>query len=230
MNTSASSQMDIASVIEHTLLKSDADRGGIEQLCREARQFGFRCVCVNPCWVSTAKGFLQGTETKVCCVVGFPLGAHLPEAKAFEAQAAVRDGAGELDMVINIGALKSGAEDLVLKDMASIASVACENRALSKVILETCLLTEDEKVRACQLAIKAGMDFVKTSTGFSKGGATVEDVALMSRLVRDAGLGVKASGGIRSLADLQALVAAGATRIGTSNGVRIMQEAADLRR
>jgi deoxyribose-phosphate aldolase len=217
--------LNIPQLIDHTILRPDAMRADIERLCREALQHKFYSVCVNPTWVSLARQLLDGSGVKVCCVVGFPLGAQLPETKAMEARAAIRQGAKELDMVINIGALKSGDDTLVLRDIRSVVGACRDGSAKCKVILETSLLTNEEKARACALAVKAGADFVKTSTGFSTGGATVEDVALMSRIVREKKLGVKASGGIRSLADLRRMVQAGATRIGTSNGIKILQEA-----
>jgi deoxyribose-phosphate aldolase len=217
--------LDIAQLIDHTILRPDTTRADIEQLCREARENKFYSVCVNPTWVSLARDLLQGTQVKVCCVVGFPLGAQPPETKAMEARAAIRAGAKEIDMVINVGALKSGDDELVLRDIRAVVEACRDGSAKCKVILETSLLTNEEKVRACELAVKARADFVKTSTGFSSGGATVEDVALMARIVRDKGLGVKASGGVRNLADLLKLVAAGATRIGTSSGVKILKEA-----
>ncbi len=221
--------LDLPQLIDHTLLRPDATRADIEQLCREARHYAFYSVCVNPTWVSLARQLLKGCGVKVCCVVGFPLGAQVPQIKALEAHIAIRQGAKEIDMVINVGALKSGDDALVLRDIRSVVK-ACRNaRARCKVILETALLTNEEKARACNLAVKARADFVKTSTGFSSGGASVEDVALMSRIVRKKGLGVKASGGIRSLADLLRMVQAGATRIGTSSGVKILQEAAGKR-
>jgi deoxyribose-phosphate aldolase len=206
-------------------LRPDTTRSDIEQLCREARQYKFYSVCVNPTWVSLARQLLEGSPVKVCCVVGFPLGAQPPETKAMEARAAIRQGAKEIDMVINVGALKSGDDDLVLRDIRAVVEACRDGSAKCKVILETALLTNEEKARACELAVKAHADFVKTSTGFSSGGATVEDVSLMSRIVRDKGLGVKASGGVRSLADLMKMVAAGATRIGTSSSVKILKEA-----
>ena len=218
--------LNIPQLIDHTILRPDATRADIEQLCREARQHKFYSVCVNPTWVSLARQLLDGSGVKVCCVVGFPLGAQLPATKAMEARAAIRQGAKELDMVINIGALKSGDDSLVLRDIRSVVEACRDGSAKCKVILETSLLTNEEKARACELAVNAGADFVKTSTGFSTGGATVEDVALMSRIVRGKKLGVKASGGIRSLADLRRMVQAGATRIGTSSGIKILQEAA----
>jgi deoxyribose-phosphate aldolase len=218
--------MNIAKLIDHTLLKPDATASDIQKLCREARQCGFWSVCVNPYRVLQAAALLKDSPVKVCTVAGFPLGATRPEIKAAEARQAIADGACEVDMVLNIGAMKSGDHDAVLRDLKAVADVCRQTGALSKVILETHLLTEAEKVRACELAAEAGLDFVKTSTGFTGGGATVEDIALLSRVVKPAGLGVKASGGIRSLADLQKMVAAGATRIGTSSGVKILQEAA----
>lgn len=218
--------MNIARLIDHTLLKPDATAPQIEQLCAEARTHQFASVCVNPCRVAAATTALRGSPVKVCTVIGFPLGANLTEIKAAEARAALRDGAQELDMVLNIGALKNGDDTAVQVDIAAVVALGHAAGAVCKVIFETCLLNNDEKVRACRLCVTAKADFVKTSTGFSNGGATAEDIALMSRLVQPHGLGVKASGGIRSLADLQRMVAAGATRIGTSAGVKIMQELA----
>jgi deoxyribose-phosphate aldolase len=217
---------NIPQLIDHTILRPDATRADIERLCLEAREHKFCSVCVNPTWVALARQQLKGSGVKVCCVAGFPLGAQLPKTKALDARAAIRQGAEEIDMVINVGALKSGDEALVLLDIRSVVEACREGNAKCKVILETVLLTNDEKKRACEIAINARADFVKTSTGFSTGGATVEDVALMSRIVRDKGLGVKASGGIRTLADLCRMVEAGATRIGTSSGIKILQEAA----
>ena len=217
-------QLDIPSLIDHTILRPDTTRADIEQLCREARQYKFYSVCVNPTWVSYARQLLENSGVKVCCVVGFPLGAQPPETKAMEARAAIRQGAKEIDMVINVGALKSGDDELVLRDIRGVVEACRDGSAKCKVILETALLTNEEKARACELAVKARADFVKTSTGFSAGGATVEDVSLMSRIVREHGLGVKASGGVRNLAELLKMVAAGATRIGTSSGVKIVKE------
>jgi deoxyribose-phosphate aldolase len=218
--------LNIPQLIDHTILRPDTTRADIEQLCREARQHKFYSVCVNPTWVSIARQVLDGSGVKVCCVVGFPLGAQPPETKAMEARAAIRQGAKEIDMVINVGALKGGDDTLVLRDIRSVVEACRDGSAKCKVILETALLNQEEKARACEWAVKARADFVKTSTGFSSGGATVEDVALMSRIVRDKKLGVKASGGVRSLADLLRMVQAGATRIGTSSGIKILQEAA----
>jgi deoxyribose-phosphate aldolase len=217
--------LNVAQLIDHTILRPDTTRTDIEQLCREARKYAFYSVCVNPAWVNLAAQLLEGSGVKVCCVVGFPLGAQPPETKAMEARAAIRQGAKEIDMVIDVGALKSGDDDLVLRGIRSVVEACRDGSAKCKVILETSLLSNGEKARACELAVKAHADFVKTSTGFSTGGATVEDVSLMSRIVRDKGLGVKASGGVRSLADLKRMVQAGATRIGTSSGIKILQEA-----
>jgi deoxyribose-phosphate aldolase len=222
----AQPELNIPQLIDHTILRPDTTKADIEQLCREARQHKFFSVCVNPAWVSLARQMLDGSGVKVCCVVGFPLGAQPPETKAMEARAAIRQGAKEIDMVINVGALKSGDDDLVLRDIRAVVEACRDGSAKCKVILETSLLKNEEKARACELAVKARADFVKTSTGFSTGGATVEDVALMSRIVREKKLGVKASGGVRSLADLRRMVQAGATRIGTSSGIKILQEAA----
>jgi deoxyribose-phosphate aldolase len=216
----------VAKLIDHTLLKPEATAEDIEKLCEEAKRHGFYSVCVNPTWVSKTKGLLRGTAVKVCAVVGFPLGAQSPEIKTLEARRALREGAQEIDMVINIGALKGKDDRLVARDIRGVVEVCDEARALSKVILETALLTDEEKVRGCQLSMKAGADYVKTSTGFSKGGATVEDIALMARTVAPRKLGVKASGGVRTYADLLKMVEAGATRVGSSNSVMILQEAA----
>jgi deoxyribose-phosphate aldolase len=216
---------DIAGYIDHTLLKPDATRSQVEQLCAEARQHGFASVCVNPYWVPLCAKLLGGTQVKVCTVVGFPLGATPPENKAMEARRAIRQGAREIDMVINIGALKSGDDKTVFQDIRAVVDACEDGRALSKVIIETALLTDEEKVRACVAARQARADFVKTSTGVSSGGATAEDVALMSQVVRDARMGVKASGGVRNLADFERMVRAGATRIGASAGIKIMKEA-----
>ena len=216
----------VAKLIDHTVLKPEATAEDIDKLCAEAAKYGFYSVCVNPVWVAKAKQLLRGTPVKVCAVVGFPLGAQAPEIKLLEARRALREGAQEIDMVINIGALKSKDDRLVARDIRGVVEICDEARALSKVILETALLTDEEKVRACQLSMKAGADFVKTSTGFSKGGATVEDIALMARTVAPRKLGVKASGGVRTYDDLMKMVNAGATRVGSSNSVKIMEEAA----
>lgn len=215
----------VAQLIDHTLLKPDAMATDVEKLCAEARQHGFFSVCVNPVFVPQVKKLLQGCAVKVCCVVGFPLGAQDSQIKLLEARKAIREGAQEVDMVINVGALKGRNDALVLKDIRGVVEACKDGRALSKVILETSLLTDEEKVRACELSMKAGADYVKTSTGFSSGGATAEDVALMARTVAPKKLGVKASGGVRTLADLLKMVKAGATRVGASASVKILEEA-----
>ena len=219
---------DWASLIDHTLLKPEASESDIRKLCEEAAQFGFASVCVNPGWVKTAAHFLRGTGVPVCTVIGFPLGATLSDVKAYEARRAIFNGAREVDMVINIGALKSGDDCTVEDDIRAVAEAAHENDVLCKVIIETALLTNEEKVRACLAAKNAGADFVKTSTGFSKGGATVDDISLMRRTVGSA-LGVKASGGVKGIDDARAMFEAGATRIGASVGVKIAQEAGGLK-
>ncbi|GAB4378030.1 MAG: hypothetical protein Kow0042_26420 [Calditrichia bacterium] len=216
---------DIAQYIDHTLLKPDATEADIRRLCQEAMQYGFAAVCVNPTFVKLASDMLKGSPVKVCSVVGFPFGTHLPQIKAMEARQAIRDGAREIDMVINIGALKSGNDDLVFRDIRAVVE-ACEERgAICKVIIETALLTDEEKVRACQIARRARADFVKTSTGFAGGGATAEDVALMREAVKGTRMEIKASGGIRSYADAKKMIKAGATRIGASAGIKIVKEA-----
>jgi len=220
----AVSASQLASMIDHTLLKPEASREDIEKLCREAMQYGFYSVCVNPAYVRQAAALVRGSPVKVCAVVGFPLGAQAPEIKVLEARKAIRDGASEIDMVINVGALKSGDDVLVLRDIRGVVEVCLERQAICKVILETALLSEEEKIRACQLAMKAGAHFVKTSTGFGPGGATEEDVRLMRKTVGNK-LGVKASGGIRSYEDALRMIAAGANRIGSSSSVKIIEEA-----
>jgi deoxyribose-phosphate aldolase len=217
----------VALYIDHTLLKPDATRDEILTVCEEGARFGFASVCINPIWVREAACALRGSGVKVCTVIGFPLGANAPDTKLYEARRAIFDGASELDMVINVGALKSGDFDLVRRDIAGVVEVAHEAGCLSKVIIETALLSDEEKIRACQLSKEAGADFVKTSTGFSKGGATVADIALMRRTVGGQ-MGVKASGGVRDLKQAQEMIRAGATRIGASVGVRIVQEAAGM--
>lgn len=214
----------LASMIDHTLLKPDATSDKIAQLCFEARKYHFASVCVNPTHVKLCADLLRDSDVKVCTVIGFPLGATSPEVKAFEARNALENGATEIDMVINIGALKAGETELVARDIRGVVEVAHAANALVKVIIETALLTDEEKVVACLLAKEAGADFVKTSTGFSGGGATVHDVELMRRTVGPA-LGVKASGGIHTHEEAEAMVAAGATRIGASAGVKIIQAA-----
>ncbi|RSJ91177.1 deoxyribose-phosphate aldolase [Streptococcus cristatus] len=212
--------MKLNKYIDHTLLKPDASQEQIETLIEEAKKYDFASVCVNPTWVNFAAQALKATDVKVCTVIGFPLGANTPELKAFETSDAIQNGANEVDMVINIGALKSRNFDLVERDIRAVVEAA--KGTLVKVIIETCLLTDDEKVKACQIAQKAGADFVKTSTGFSTGGATVADVALMRKTVGP-DMGVKASGGARSYEDALAFIKAGATRIGASSGVAIIE-------
>ncbi len=213
--------LDMARYIDHTLLKPDATASDIDRLCREAEQYRFASVCINPTWVKRAAENLRGSSVPVCSVIGFPLGATTAEVKAMEARRALRDGAREVDMVLNIGALKSGDHDLVLKDIEKVVDAAHEVGALCKVILETALLTDEEKVIASSLSKKARADFVKTSTGFGPGGATVYDVALMRETVGP-NMGVKASGGVRTAVDAEDMIAAGATRIGASAGIEIV--------
>ena len=212
-----------AKLIDHTLLKPEATADQIKQLCQEALRFGFASACIQPCYVPLASSLLQGSAVKVCTVIGFPSGATLTECKRFEASDVLRRGAQELDMVINIGALKSQDHAAVQADIQAVFDVVHQQKALLKVIIETALLTREEKIKACELAVAAGAHFVKTSTGFAGGGATVEDVALMRQTVGDHAQ-VKASGGIRSAADLMAMVAAGADRIGASASVAIVRE------
>jgi deoxyribose-phosphate aldolase len=214
---------EIARLIDHTLLKPDATRTQVESLCREAREYGFATVCVNPFWARLCADLLRGCETRVCTVAGFPLGACHPEVKALEAARAVADGAAEVDMVMNLGALKSGDYRLVHRDVAGVVAACHPCGALVKVIIEAALLSDEEKVRACVAARAAGADFVKTSTGFGPGGATAADVALMRRVVGPE-MGVKAAGGVRDLKSAQAMIDAGADRIGASVGVKIVQE------
>ncbi|MCM3358413.1 MULTISPECIES: deoxyribose-phosphate aldolase [unclassified Psychrobacillus] len=211
---------NIAALIDHTLLKQDATKNQIEKLCGEAKQHVFASVCVNPTWVSLSASLLKDSPVKVCTVIGFPLGASTSEVKAFETTDAIEKGADEIDMVLNVGALKDGDFDYVQKDIEAVVQAA-KGKAIVKVILETCLLTNEQIAKASELSKLAGADFVKTSTGFSTGGATVEAVKLMRETVGPE-LGVKASGGVRSLADLEAMVEAGATRIGASSGVDIV--------
>lgn len=222
-----SSSLGVASVgtgfaplIDHTLLKPDASQADIERLCSEAREFGFASVCVNPCNVRLAANLLEGSPVKVCSVVGFPLGANKKEIKAYEARKALLDGARELDMVMSVGAMKSADYRLVEDDMREVRET-CGRRITTKVILETALLTDEEKIKACEIAKRVGMDFVKTSTGFGPGGATVEDVGLMRSVVGES-MGVKASGGIRDAETAARMVEAGATRIGASASVKIV--------
>ncbi len=216
---------DLARYIDHTLLKPAATEEQIRKLCAEALEFNFRSVCVNPTWVSLAASLLRGSDVLTCTVVGFPLGANEPAIKAMEARRAIRNGAREIDMVLNIGALKSGDEALVLRDIRAVVEDCVDGGAVCKVILETALLTDDEKRRASELARQARAHFVKTSTGFSTGGATVSDVALMAEVVRGAGMEVKASGGISSYDDAKAMIEAGATRLGASASIGIVREA-----
>ncbi|PID21352.1 deoxyribose-phosphate aldolase [Sporosarcina sp. P3] len=212
--------MNKTQMIDHTLLKADATKDQVAALIKEAKDYQFKSVCINPSWVSYAAQQLKGTDVLVCTVIGFPLGATTSAVKAFETKDAVANGAGEIDMVINIGALKDQNDEQVESDIRAVVEAA--DGTLVKVIIETCLLTDEEIVRACELSVKAGADFVKTSTGFSTGGATVQDVALMRKTVGP-DIGVKASGGVRSAEDFEALVEAGATRIGASSGISIVK-------
>jgi deoxyribose-phosphate aldolase len=213
----------VAAMIDHTLLKADAAQKDIETLCREAAEYRFASVCVNPTWVATCARLLHASGVKVCSVVGFPLGATTADTKHYETRRVIFDGAREVDMVINVGALKSGDLRVVERDIDAVAAPCREAGVLSKVIIEAALLTDEEKITACTLAKAAGADYVKTSTGFGPGGATAADVALMRRVVGEE-MGVKAAGGVRDLEGLKAMVAAGATRVGASAGVRIVQE------
>ena len=220
MSSLSLTREELASYIDHTLLKPEASREQIRAVCEEAKQYHFASVCVNPCWVPLIAEELKGSGVSVCCVIGFPLGASLSSVKAFEAREAVAAGAQEIDMVVNIGAVKSGGWELVREDIAAVN--AAKGTAKLKVIIETCLLTDEEKVRVCQIAKEVGADFVKTSTGFSTGGATVHDVELMRKTVGPE-MGVKASGGVRTLADALAMIEAGASRLGASAGVKIIE-------
>jgi deoxyribose-phosphate aldolase len=222
---SAPTALQIAGMIDHTVLKPDATLGQINQLCREACDNHFAAVCVNPFYISQIHTLLKGSGVKTCSVIGFPLGASLSPDKVAETCSVLSAGAQEVDMVINIGALKDRNDVFVLNDIAGAAEVCHAHGAVLKVILETGLLTQEEKKRACRLCVEAKADFVKTSTGFGFGGATVEDIRLMSAAVKGAGLGVKASGGVRTYADACAMIEAGATRIGTSAGIFIVKEA-----
>ncbi|MDE3734281.1 deoxyribose-phosphate aldolase [Streptococcus suis] len=214
--------MKLNKYIDHTILKPETTQEQVEKILAEAKEYDFASVCVNPTWVALAAESLKDSDLKVCTVIGFPLGANTPAVKAFETKDAISNGADEIDMVINIGALKTGNYDLVLEDIKAV--VAASGDKLVKVIIEACLLTDDEKVKACQLSQEAGADYVKTSTGFSTGGATVADVALMRKTVGP-DMGVKASGGARSYEDAIAFIEAGASRIGASSGVAIMNGA-----
>lgn len=211
---------NVAGMIDHTLLKADATEAQIAKLCQEAKEHGFASVCVNPGYVPEAAEALKGTDVRVCTVIGFPLGATSSEAKAAETADAIAKGAAEVDMVVNVGRIKSGNWDYVRSDIAAVVNAA-RGRALTKVIIETCLLTDDEKIRVCETAKDAGADFVKTSTGFSTGGATAADIALMRKTVGP-DMGVKASGGIHSTEEAIALIEAGASRIGASAGIAII--------
>ena len=216
----------LARMIDHTILKPEATQSDVKKLCEEALKHNFFSCCVNSSWVRTAAQALRGSSVKVCAVVGFPLGAAPPEIKALEARRAIREGAKEIDMVINVGLVKSGDWDAVTKDIRTVGESCKDGGALLKVILETCLLTKDEIAKACEASMKARADYVKTSTGFNKGGATAEDIALMARTVAPRRLGVKASGGVRTYADAMLMIRNGATRIGSSNSVKMMEEAA----
>ena len=215
---------EVAGLIDHTLLKPDATASEIEKLCREAAEFHFATVCVNPTWVAFAHRLLRGSGVGVCSVVGFPLGATTPDVKQYETRRAIFDGASEIDMVLNIGALKSGDLRLVEEDIEAVTTPCRSHGVVSKVIIEAALLSDEEKVVASTLTKAAGADFVKTSTGFGPGGATIADVMLMRKVVGDT-MGVKAAGGVRDLEQMHAMVAAGATRVGASAGVRIVKEA-----
>ncbi len=214
--------LDLAKMIDHTLLKPDATQEQIAQLCFEARKYGFASVCINPTWVELCAKLLEGSPVKVCTVIGFPLGATSPEVKSFETQVALSHGATEIDMVINVGALKARDLDLVAKDIRGVVAASHAGKSIVKVIIEAILLTDEEKTIACLLAKEAGADYVKTSTGFASGGATVHDVALMRRVVGPE-MGVKAAGGVRTYEDAENMIKAGATRIGASAGVKIIQ-------
>ncbi|MEY8415617.1 deoxyribose-phosphate aldolase [Tissierella praeacuta] len=213
---------NILGMIDHTMLKPDATKDMIEKLCKEAMENKFAAVCVNPCYVKLCKDILRNSDVKVATVIGFPLGANTKEVKAFETMDAIKNGADEVDMVINIGALKIKNYELVKEDIEEVVKAA-KDKALVKVIIETCLLTDEEKIKACEISMIAGADFVKTSTGFSTGGATVDDVKLMKSIVGDK-LEVKASGGVRDIDSAKKMIEAGATRLGTSSGVKIAKE------
>jgi deoxyribose-phosphate aldolase len=228
MHAAGGAHAGVAAVIDHTLLKPDASRREIEELCREAVQFGFATVCVNPTWVALCADRLRGTPVQVCTVVGFPLGATTADVKGYETRRAIFDGAREIDMVINVGALKSGDLRTVERDIEAVTVPCRDCNVLSKVIIEAALLTDDEKITACTLAKAAAADYVKTSTGFGPGGATAADVALMRRVV-GADMGVKAAGGVRDLEALNAMIAAGATRVGASASVKIMKQAQEIK-
>lgn len=213
--------MNLAKYIDHTILKPNASKADVEQICKQAIEYGFASVCINSCHVEHVSQLLKGSGVKTCTVIGFPLGAATTATKVFETIEAIKNGAEEVDMVINIGAVMDGDYEYVYKDIKAVTDAA-RNHALVKVIIETCLLTDEQKVKVCQACVKAGADFVKTSTGFSTGGATPEDVALMKKAV-DGKAHVKASGGVRTMEAAQAVIAAGADRIGTSSGVAFVQ-------
>ena len=213
--------MNLAKYIDHTLLKPESTREDILRVCEEEKRYDTASVCVNPFWIGFVAEQLKDTDVTPCCVIGFPLGATLSSVKAFETAEAIKDGAKEVDMVMNVGAARGGEWDTVYEDIKAVVDAA-KGKALVKVIIETCLLTDEQKVKACELSKKAGADFVKTSTGFSTGGATVEDVALMRKTVGPE-MGVKASGGVRSKADAEAMIAAGASRIGASSSKKIIE-------
>jgi deoxyribose-phosphate aldolase len=222
VQTAAAGSGTIASFIDHTLLKPEAGEADVLKVCAEAVEYHFKSVCVNPIWVKTVKKALKGSGVLTCSVVGFPLGATPTDVKTFEARGAVLDGADEVDMVINMAAARAGDKGALVEDITAVAEAVHGSGAILKVIIETALLDDGQKVLACEAAVEAGADFVKTSTGFNGGGATAEDIALMRRTVGP-GLGVKASGGVRSLEDAQAMIAAGATRIGASSGIAIVK-------
>ncbi len=222
MSHDAATAASIASYIDHTLLKPEASEAEVHQVCAEAVEYGFKSVCVNPIWVKTVSKALRGSGVLTCAVVGFPLGATPSDVKAFEARGAVLDGAEEIDMVIDIAAARANDKGALVDDITAVAEAVHAGEAILKVIIETALLSDAQKVLACEAAMEAGADFVKTSTGFNGGGATVEDVALMRKTVGP-DIGVKASGGVRSLADARAMIAAGATRIGASSGIAIVK-------
>ena len=222
MSNEAVAPANIASYIDHTLLKPEASEADILKVCAEAVEYRFKSVCVNPVWVKTVTKALKGSGVLTCSVIGFPLGATPTDVKVFEARGAVLDGANEIDMVINMASARANDRGALVDDIRAVAETVHAGEAILKVIIETSMLNDEQKVIACEAAAEAGADFVKTSTGFNGGGATVEDVALMRKTV-GAGLGVKASGGVRSLADAQAMIAAGATRIGASSGIAIVK-------
>ncbi|NWL14124.1 deoxyribose-phosphate aldolase [Paenarthrobacter nitroguajacolicus] len=222
MSNEAVAPENIASYIDHTLLKPEASQADVLKVCAEAVEYKFKSVCVNPVWVKTVTKALKGSGVLTCSVIGFPLGATPSDVKAFEARGAVLDGADEIDMVINMASARANDKGALVDDIRAVSEAVHAGEAILKVIIETSMLTDEQKVIACEAAVEAGADFVKTSTGFNGGGASVEDVALMRKTVGPE-LGVKASGGVRSLADAQAMIAAGATRIGASSGIAIVK-------